>query len=127
MQELISRIAAETGLDAGTAMQAVGQILLYIKTEGTDPAVETMIDATPGANEAIVEAGNADADAGGLGGMFGGGGGIMALGSRLMSLGLDMDGIQAVARELVAHARRAAGDETVDRVIQTTPGLSQFA
>ncbi|KAB0680036.1 hypothetical protein [Aureimonas leprariae] len=127
MQELISRIAAETGLSPEKAMQALGQILLYIKTEGTDPAVETMIDGTPGANEAIIEAGNADADASGLGGMFGGGGGIMALGSRLMSLGLDMDGIQAVARELVSHARRNAGDETVDRVIQTTPGLSQFA
>jgi hypothetical protein len=125
MQELMNRIAAETGLAPEKAMQAVGQILLYIKTEGTDPAVETMIDGTPGANEAIIQAGGPDADGSGLGGMFGGG--IMALGSRLMALGLDMNGIQAVAKELVAYARRSAGDETVDRVIQTTPGLSQFA
>jgi hypothetical protein len=123
MQELLNRIAAETGLTSEQAMQAVGHILLYIKTEGTDPSVETMIDGTPGANEAIVQAGGASGADGA--GMFGGG--IMALGSKLMGLGLDMGGIQTVARELVSFARQHAGQEAVDRVIQTTPGLSQFA
>lgn len=120
MQEMLNRIAAETGLSPDKAMQAVGYILLYIKTEGTDPSVETMIDQTPGANEAIIQAGGSDS-----GGMFGGG--VMALGSKLMGLGLDMGGIQTVARELVSFARQNAGQETVDRVVQTTPGLAQFA
>ncbi|GGE24122.1 hypothetical protein GCM10011390_49420 [Aureimonas endophytica] len=124
MQELVSRIAAETGLTPERALEAVGQILLYIKTEGSDPAIDTMIEETPGANEAIVQAGTTGTQEGG--GLFGGGG-IMALGSRLMALGLDMGGIGTVSRELVAFARQHAGSDVVDRVIATTPGLSQFA
>ncbi|WP_152046159.1 hypothetical protein [Aureimonas psammosilenae] len=123
MQELLNRIAAETGLSPEQARLAVGEILLYIKTEGSDPAIETMIEKTPGANEAILHAGT---QGGGEGeGLFGGGG-IMALGSKLMGLGLDMGGISSVARELVAYARQHVGSETVDRVMATTPGLAQF-
>lgn len=128
MQELLNRITAETGITPEKAHQAVGQILLYIKTEGTDPSVEKMIDDTPGANEAIVQAGGGGEEGtAGLGGMFSGAGGIMALGSKLMALGLDMDGIRTIANELIAFARQHVGGETVDRAIATTPGLSQFA
>lgn len=123
MQELLNRIAAETGITPEKAMEAVGQILAYIKAESTDPAVGTMIDKTPGATEAVAAAGDGG---GGLGGMFGGGG-IMALGSKLMGLGLDMGGMKTVGAELIAFARQHAGAETVDRVIASTPGLSQFA
>lgn len=127
MDEVLRRIAAETGLSPDKARQAVGHILTYMKAEGTDPAVDTMIADTPGASEAILAAGE-----GGGGGLMGGvmgafGGGIMALGSKLMSLGLDMGQIRMIATELVSFAKAHAGAETVDRVIATTPGLSQFA
>lgn len=127
MEEVLNRIAAETGLTPETAKLAVGHILTYMKAEGTDPAVEKMIDETPGANEAILAA-----SGGGSGGLLGSvvgafGGGIMALGSKLMGLGLDMGQIKLVGAELIAYAKQHAGAETVDRVIATTPGLSQFA
>ena len=126
MEEVLNRIAAETGLTQDKAKEAVGHILAYMKAEGTDPAVETMIAETPGANEAIAAAG------GGGGGMLGSvmgafGGGIMALGAKLMGLGLDMGQIRMIASELITYAKANAGDETVDRVIATTPGLAQFA
>lgn len=126
MEEVLNRIAAETGLTHDKAKEAVGHILAYMKAEGTDPAVETMIAETPGANEAIAAAG------GGGGGMLGSvmgafGGGIMALGAKLMGLGLDMGQIRMIATELITYAKANAGDETVDRVIATTPGLAQFA
>jgi hypothetical protein len=38
-----------------------------------------------------------------------------------------MGQIRQVAMELVAYAKANAGAETVDRVIATTPGLSQFS
>lgn len=127
MDEVLNRIAAETGLSTEKAREAVGHILTYMKAEGTDPAVDTMIADTPGAADAILSAG--DSGGGGLmGGVMGAfGGGIMALGSKLMGMGLDMGQIRMIATELVAFAKQHAGAETVDRVIATTPGLSQFA
>ncbi|MBC8129018.1 MAG: hypothetical protein H7Y08_01700 [Rhizobiaceae bacterium] len=126
MQDVLNRIAAETGLTVEKAQIAVGHILAYMKAEGTDPAVETMIAETPGAAEAIAATG------GGGGGIMSSvmgafGGGIMALGSKLMGLGLDMGQIRMIATELITYAKQNAGAETVDRVIATTPGLSQFA
>ncbi|RYE86658.1 MAG: DUF2267 domain-containing protein [Hyphomicrobiales bacterium] len=124
MEEVLNRIAAETGLTQDKAKEAVGHILAYMKAEGTDPAVETMIAETPGANEAIAAAGGG----GMLGSVMGAfGGGIMALGAKLMGLGLDMGQIRMIASELITYAKANAGDETVDRVIATTPGLAQFA
>lgn len=115
MDEILNRIAAETGLSTQSAQQAIGHVLAYMQAEGTDPAVGKMIEETPGATEALATAGEA------------GGGGIMGLGSKLMGLGLDMGQIRMVAMEFVAFAKAHAGAETVDRVIATTPGLAQFA
>jgi hypothetical protein len=56
-----------------------------------------------------------------------GGGGIMGLGQQLMSQGLGMSEISTLAKETIAVARQHAGDETVDQVIASVPGLSQFA
>ncbi|KQT66293.1 MULTISPECIES: hypothetical protein [unclassified Aureimonas] len=115
MDEILNRIAAETGLSTDAARQAIGHILAYMQAEGTDPAVGQMLEATPGASEALAASGEA------------GPGGIMGLGSKLMGLGLDMGQMRLVATELVAFAKTHAGAETVDRVIATTPGLAQFA
>lgn len=119
MDELLARIAADAGISQATAERAVGHILAYIKAEGSGAEVGRMIDATPGAKEAMAGAGEDDG-----GGMFGGG--IMALGSKLMGLGLDMGQIRTIAEELVAFARAHAGESTVDKAIASVPGLSQF-
>ena len=50
----------------------------------------------------------------------------MTLGQQLMSQGLGMGEITALAKETMAVAREHAGDETVDTVIASVPGLSQF-
>ena len=125
MEEVLNRIATETGLTPEKAKEAVGHILAYMKAEGTDPAVETMIAETPGASEAIAAAGGGGGMLGSVMGAFGGG--IMALGAKLMGLGLDMGQIRMIATELITYAKAHAGEETVDRVIATTPGLAQFA
>ena len=126
MEEVLNRIAAETGLTPEKALEAVGHILNYMKNEATDPSVETMIAETPGAEAAIAAAGGGGS--GLMGSVMGAfGGGIMALGAKLMGMGLDMGQIRMIATELVTFAKAHAGAETVDRVIATTPGLSQFA
>jgi hypothetical protein len=116
MDELLTRITAETGLDAATAKRAVGSILGFLSAERADPAVGTMIRETPGAEDAMTATGD--------GGYSGGG--IMALGAGLMGMGLDMSQIQTVAQELVAFSKLHAGTDTVDRVIASVPGLAQF-
>ncbi|WP_280776382.1 hypothetical protein [Rhizobium sp. SG_E_25_P2] len=122
MTDLVTQVADAVGLDADVASQAIGYMLAFLRKEGDDAAVAKMIAAIPGAAEL------ADGASGGGGGIFGAllGGGIMGLGQKLMSLGLGMGEITALAKQTMAVARQYAGDETVDAVIASVPGLSQF-
>jgi len=118
MDELISRITNSVGIDADTAKKAVGMILGFLQKEGPADKVNEMLAAMPAARDLIDSA----PDAGG--GMFGGG--VMGLGSALMGLGLGMGEISGVSKETVNYAKEQAGDEPVDEVIASIPGLSQF-
>jgi hypothetical protein len=50
----------------------------------------------------------------------------MGVGSRLMSAGLSMGEIQGVTRVIIAYAREKAGDQDVNAIVDSIPGLSQF-
>lgn len=113
MDELISRITANVGIDAETARKAVGMILGFLENEGPADQVAKMQAAMPGAQELIAEAPES-------------GGGVMGLGSSLMGLGLGMGEISGVAKETVGYAKEKAGEEPVDEVVASIPGLSQF-
>lgn len=120
MEELISRITANVGIDADKAQSAVGMILGFLQKEGPQDKIAEMLGAMPGAQELI--------DSAGGGGMLGGmmGGGVMGLGSSLMGAGLGMGEISGISKETIAFAREKAGDGPVDEVINSIPGLSQF-
>ncbi|MER0238737.1 DUF2780 domain-containing protein [Fulvimarina sp. MAC8] len=130
MEQLLTRISSEAGLDAQTAKAAVGHILAFIKAQGEGPEVDQMLGAMPGSEDAIVEAGKTQTGSGGLlGGLMGslaGSSAIMALGSKLTGLGLDVEQIRTVAKELVTFAKQHAGEETVDRALKSVPGLSDY-
>jgi hypothetical protein len=122
MSELVTQVADAVGIETDVAAQAIGFMLAFLRKEGDDVAVEKMISAIPGAAEL---ADGASSSGGGiLGALLGGG--IMGLGQKLMSLGLGMGEITALAKQTMAVARQYAGDETVDAVIASVPGLSQF-
>src|SRR5690606_22766802 len=81
----------------------------------------------PGASELVARF-NGEGEGGGglLGGLMASfGGGVMALGQQLMSQGLGMGEITALAKETIRIAREHAGDEVVDQVVASVPGLSQ--
>lgn len=125
MEELVARITAATGLDASTAQAAIGHVLAFLQKEGPQDQIEQLIDAIPGAREAIAQAG--EAGGGLLGGLMGSfGGGVMVLGQKLMSEGLSMDQIRTLASELLAHGRENAGEDVMGRIVGSIPGLSQF-
>ncbi|AZN72702.1 hypothetical protein D5400_16760 [Georhizobium profundi] len=115
MDELISRITANVGIDDATARKAVGLILGFLQREGADGPAAKMVEGIPGGPEAVAEHGGEAT-----------GGGVMGLGQQLMSAGLGMGEISGVARETVAFAKQHVGEETVDQVVASIPGLSQF-
>jgi hypothetical protein len=121
MDELVSRIVDNVGIERSVAAKAVGIMLDFFATEGPPEKVQSFLAHLSGATEAI-EAARAE----GSGGFFGSMGGIMGVGSRLMSTGLGMGQIQGVARQVIAYAREKAGDEDIDRIIDSIPGARTF-
>ncbi|WDZ77533.1 hypothetical protein PWG15_03200 [Ensifer adhaerens] len=129
MNELVTRVAENVGIEPATAEKAVGMILGFLQREAADGPVAQMIEAIPGASELIAQYNGEGTGGGGLlGGLMAaiGGGGVMALGQQLMSQGLGMGEITSLAKETIAFAKEKAGDEVVDEVVASVPGLSQF-
>jgi hypothetical protein len=125
MEELIARVTQKTGLEQATARKAIGIILGYLQKEGPANEVNQLVEALPGAQEAIDESkggGN-----GGLMGMMGSmGGGVMALGGQLMGIGVSMGQMQPLGKELFAYGREKAGEDVMGPIVGSIPGLSQF-
>jgi hypothetical protein len=130
MNELVSRVSESVGISPDLAEKAIGMMLGFLQREADDGAVAQMIEAIPGATDLVARFNGEGAGSGGglLGGLMAslGGGGVMALGQQLMSQGLGMGEITSLAKETMAVAREHAGDEVVDKVIASVPGLGQF-
>ncbi len=124
MNELIAQIAASAGIDEATAQKAIGIILSFLKQEGDQEKAGALIDALPGAKELIGSSDAGSSLSSGLGGLMGGG--VMAVAGELQGIGLGMGDIQTVTKDIVGFARKHAGDELVDDVIASIPGLGQF-
>lgn len=123
MKEIVTQIANATGIDPDLAAKALGMMLGFLEKEGDDSAVQKMIAAIPGAAELISEYGG-DGTGGFLSGLAGGG--VMGLGQQLMGAGLGMGEITALAKQTIAIAKQHAGEELVDQVVASIPGLGQF-
>ncbi len=125
MDELIERIVREVGVDAATATSALRVIFNFLHTDGPAETVERIARET-GASELLERP---ETTAGGLlgrlGGLFGGGGAMAAF-SALSALGLDMDQIQRLVQSFIGFAREKVGDEQVDEVIASIPGLDKL-
>ena len=125
MDELISRVTQKTGLDQATARKAIGLILGYLQKEGPQAEVNKLIEALPGAMDAIEQ--SKTGASGGLMGMVGSmGGGVMALGGQLMGAGVSMGQMQPLGKELFASVLEKAGEDTMGTIMGSIPGLSQF-
>lgn len=129
MNELVTRVAENVGLEPATAEKAVGMILGFLQREAADGPVAQMIESIPGATDLIAQYNGEGTGGGGLlGGLMSaiGGGGVMALGQQLMSQGLGMGEITSLAKETIAFAKEKAGADVVDEVVASVPGLGQF-
>lgn len=128
MNELVTRVADAVGIDQALAEKAIGMMLGFLQREAADGPVARMIEAVPGAAELVAKYNGEGESKGLLGGLMSafGGGGVMGLGQQLMSQGLGMAEIGGLAKQTIAIAREHAGDEVVDEVVASVPGLSQF-
>jgi hypothetical protein len=125
MEELISRIVTNVGIDDPKAHDAVRIILSFLYQQGDREKVVALASKIPGAGEYIEETDDESSAAlGGLGGLMGGG--AMAVLGKLQAIGLGMGEIQGVTKETVAFAREKAGDDIVNDIVGSIPGLSQF-
>ena len=126
MEELIARVTQATGLDQATAKKAIGLILGFLKKEGPPDEVNQLLAALPGADDAMMQAGESGGG-GGLMGMMGAmGGGVMALGGQLMGAGVSMSQMQPLGKELFAYGREKAGEDVMGPIVGAIPGLTQF-
>ncbi|WP_136617883.1 MULTISPECIES: hypothetical protein [Mesorhizobium] len=123
MEEFVSRIATDVGVDPALADKAVGMMLGFLQREAADGPAARMIEAIPGASELVAKHDGEDAE----GGSVLAGGGVVGFGQQLMNEGLSLGNIAGLANETIAFAKEHAGDELVDEVLNSVPGLPQFA
>jgi hypothetical protein len=123
MDELISRLVANVGIDKGAAEKAVAIMFEFLRKEGPPDKVQALLERLPGALELMEAQEGVDASGGGMFAL----GGIMGAGTKMMAAGLSMGQVQGVARETLAFAREKAGEDTVGEIVGAIPGLSQFA
>lgn len=128
MQDLIDRIIAATGLDAGRAEKALGIMLSLVKTQGNQAKVGELFAKLPGAAELAARHGGDGAGRGGLLGLLGGGlmGGPLAAISKLSAAGLSMDQIKMLGTLTLDYAKEQVGAQLVKDVAGSIPGLGGY-
>ncbi len=120
MQEIIGRVTAVAGLDETTARKAIAIVLELIKSEAPGEQVNALFSKLQGAEELAAEAG-------GSGGLFGAiGGSTVAAFSKLTQAGLSTGQMQDAGKELIQYAKEQAGEDLVNDVINSIPGLGKF-
>lgn len=122
MDELISRLVANVGIDKDAAEKAVAIMFEFLRKEGPPDKVQALLERLPGALELMEAQQGVDSSGGGMFAL----GGIMGAGTKMMAAGLSMGQVQGVARETLAFAREKAGEDTVGEIVGAVPGLSQF-
>jgi hypothetical protein len=130
MEELVTRVANAAGITPEQAQRTIGLIFSFLRKEGPADKIDALLKTIPGAEEAA-EAGEDDKPSGGglLGGLMGmlsGGGGLMGLASQLSAAGLSPGEMSEAGKELFAFAREKVGDEQVNDITGSIPGLRQF-
>jgi len=113
MDELVAEVANRAGIDPAMARAAVTIILKFLANAGPGDKVDKLIDDLPGARAAVAEGDPGPTD-------------VMGAFNALTGAGLGMGEIQSAASAFGSVAREHAGAETVDDVVASIPGLSQF-
>ncbi len=138
IEELVKRVVTSVGIPESMAQTAVGLILGLFKDHGPQDKVSGLLDALPGASELIdkAQSDSAESESGGglmgglmgaAGGLMGGGaGGLLQMVSQMQSAGLDTEQAKSVGNEVMNFAKEKAGDDVVNDIIGSIPGLKEL-
>ncbi len=137
IEELVKRVVTSVGIPESMAQTAIGLILGLFKDHGPEDKVSGLLDALPGATDLISKAqeSSAESEGGGMmgglmgaaGGLMGGGtGGLLQMVSQMQSAGLDTEQAKSVGNEVMNFAKEKAGDDVVDDIIGSIPGLKEL-
>jgi hypothetical protein len=119
LDELVSRITADTGIDPATVTKAVQAVLAFLAGAVPPETLAPLREAFPDAAGTLDRPAAAPA-----GGGFGGG--VMALAEELGDAGLSMGQMQDFAKSFFAVGREKAGEDTMGSIVASVPGLAQF-
>ena len=114
MDDMIARVSEASGVAPEVTQRAVGEIFAFLQREASPEAMAELMEKLPGAAELTASMGGAAPPIGG----------IVGLAGNLMGLGLGMAEMQAIGREVLAYARVAAGEETLNKVASSVPALA---
>ncbi len=137
IEELVKRVVTSVGIPESAAQTAIGLILGLFKDHGPADKVSGLLDALPGATDIISKAqSDTEESSGGgmMGGLMGAAGGMMggstgallAMASKMQSAGLDTTQAKSVGNEVMNFAKEKAGDDVVDDIIGSIPGLKEL-
>ncbi|MBS3649209.1 DUF2780 domain-containing protein [Pseudaminobacter sp. 19-2017] len=136
IQDIVTNISNQVGIDPSTAEKAVGILLSVFKHEADGTRVGELFAAIPGADDLAtrydVMAEDTQQSAGGLAGLLSSALGSL-LGSRagaliqgvaqLQAAGLDIPQIRQTGASFVEQAKQASNPQLVDDIVESVPGL----
>lgn len=124
MDDLISRLVARHKISEDTARILVVIVLQYLVKEAPAEKLAPIIAAHPWIPEVLAKAGPEQATTPAAQ-HFGGMARLMEVADRMMAHGLTMSEVQSTIRDTVDYARAHAGNENVDALVRSIPGLRQ--
>jgi hypothetical protein len=131
MEKLTTDVMDVTGLEPSIAKAAIGQILLFLRSEAPQGHVAEFIDKMPAARQAV-EAAAARGD-GGLTAVIEGLTSFMGQGradtnilvGHLMNLGLDAKQIRPLVEQVLARAEQLVGADGAAKIRGLLPSLDE--
>lgn len=124
MDELIARLTERLEVDPATARELVAIVLKFLSCEAPEAALAPLVEAHPWIAELLAVTPEQEPPPASER-HFGGMARLMHVADRMMDLGLTMPQVQMAVRDIVAYARETVGDEPIDALVRTVPGLRQ--
>jgi hypothetical protein len=122
MSDIVSDLAAKSGISTEQAKKGLGAVLSYVKESLPEDAFAKVSAAVPGSDQIMAAAGPQEESSGGVigaiknaaGKLFGGGGG--ALLSRLSALGLSAEQVQSFLPRVMEFFKSKLPDAVVKQI-----------
>lgn len=132
MSDLVSDLAARSGITPEQAQKGLGAVLSFLKDSVPQQDFDRVKDAVPNSDQAMAAAGaNEQGSGGALGAIAGvagklfGGGGAAALLAKLSSLGVTPEKVQAFLARVMEFLRSHLPADTLKQIAGLFPGAAE--